>query len=142
MGGRWLVALLLSGCATYSQDLERARRLYQDHEHARALALLRLLGEDLDALEPKERVQYAYLRGMTDLRLAETLPERERRSRAELLACSRDWLGEALRLDEALGPSPPGERSLGLEQLERAREARASLVAVEGPEGACLSLEP
>ena len=130
----WLpagLALVVAGCATYSQDLERARRHYQDLEFKKALAVLRMLGEDLDALSPAERAQFAFLRGMTDLRLADTLPDKGP-ERAEFRACARDWLDRALALDKAAGSS------LTADQQARSRAALAQLIDVEESKGLCL----
>lgn len=117
----------VAGCATYSQDLERARRHYQALEFPRALALLRVLGEDVDALSPAERVQFTYLRGMTDLRLADTFPSRSQQRR-QFRACASEWLKKALELEQAL----PG--ALSPEQERRTRTAVAQLFDVEAKE--------
>lgn len=129
----WVVAgLLLSGCATYSQDLERARRHYQALEFPQALAVMRVLAEDFDGLSPAERVQFTYLRGMTDFRLADTIPPNPV-MKAALRACARDWLEESLSLEkQASGALTP-------EQTVRARGALALLIDVETPPGACLA---
>lgn len=58
------------GCATYHDDLVRARAHYDGNQHEKALALFRVLESDIDSLTPGEQAQYAYLRGMTDFRLA------------------------------------------------------------------------
>ncbi|HMY17552.1 MAG TPA: hypothetical protein PKA58_14620 [Polyangium sp.] len=58
------------GCATYHDDLVRARGHYDANQHEKALALFRVLEADIDSLSPGEQAQYAYLRGMTDYRLA------------------------------------------------------------------------
>lgn len=60
----------LGGCATYKQDLERAEKHYSDNQFEPALALFRVLEDDLDSLSPGDQARYAYLRGMTDFRLA------------------------------------------------------------------------
>ena len=120
-----------TGCATYSQDLERARRHYQDLEFKKTLAVLRMLGEDIDALSPAERAQFAFLRGMTDLRLSDTLPAGGR-LRSQFRACARDWLDEALAFDRAAGAS------LSPIQLARTKSALAQLVDVEAAQGGCL----
>lgn len=119
------------GCATYTQDLERARRHYQSLELDDALAVLRLLGEDEGGLSPSEQVQYAFLRGMTDVRLADTIkkgsPDRE-----ALRACGRDWLEESLRREKsAVG-------SLSPDQVARARDTLGTLLDVEGERNRCL----
>lgn len=126
----WL-AVAATGCATYSQDLERARQHYQALEFKKSLAVLRVLGEDVDALSPAERAQFAFLRGMTDLRLADTLPEKGAQRRA-FRACARDWLDEALALDRAAGSS------LMPDQRARSRAALAQLIEVEEAKGRCL----
>lgn len=58
------------GCATYHDDLVRARAHYDSNQHEKALAIFRVLEADIDSLSPDEQAQYAYLRGMTDYRLA------------------------------------------------------------------------
>jgi hypothetical protein len=127
----WACCWATAGCATYSQDLERARRHYQDLEFKKSLAVLRLLGEDVDALSPAEHAQFAFLRGMTDLRLAETLPDKGP-ERVAFRACARDWLDRALTLDTAAGSS------LTPEQRARSRGALAQLIDVEEAKGRCL----
>ncbi len=61
---------LAFGCATYRQDLDRARKHYDENQYEKALALFRVLEPDIDSLSDPEQAQYAYLRGMTDYRLA------------------------------------------------------------------------
>lgn len=60
----------LGGCATYKQDLERAEKHYSENRYDNALALFRVLEPDIDSLTPGDQARYAYLRGMTDFRLA------------------------------------------------------------------------
>lgn len=62
------------GCATYQQDLERARHHYEATQFEESLALLRVLEPDLDSFNAAEQAQYAYLRGMTDFRLSSITP--------------------------------------------------------------------
>lgn len=62
--------LASAGCATYRQDLERARTHYEANEYEKALALFRVLEPDMDSLSEAEKAQFAYFRGMTDYRLA------------------------------------------------------------------------
>lgn len=130
--GLWLAfAASSAACATYTQDLERARRHYQALEFPAALAVLRLLGEDEGGLSPGERVQYAFLRGMTDVRLADTLPK-GKPERDALRACGRDWLEESLRREKsAVGSLTP-------EQKDRARETLGTLLDVERTRDECL----
>jgi hypothetical protein len=61
---------LVVGCATYHDDLQRGQTLYLENHYDQALAIWRVLEADTDSLSPAERSQYAYLRGMTDYRLA------------------------------------------------------------------------
>jgi hypothetical protein len=124
----------VAACATQSQDLERARQHYHNLEFPRAMALLRLLGDDELSLSPAERVQYAFLRGMTDLRVSESLPL-DNPDRRLYRACGRDWLMRALspKGDEL----EPASRSLSDEQAARARAALSTLADVELEPGRC-----
>lgn len=60
---------MLVGCATYSNELTRAQRAYEQGEDERALGLLRALEPDVDRLTASDRARYSFLRGMTDYRL-------------------------------------------------------------------------
>ncbi len=62
-------ALLIGGCATYTEGLNRGQRLYEENEYERALAIWRALGADIDSLDYDDQARYSYLRGMTDYRL-------------------------------------------------------------------------
>jgi hypothetical protein len=62
--------LAWSSCATYRQDLDRARNHYEANRYEQALALFRVLEPDMDSFSEAEKIQYAYFRGMTDYRLA------------------------------------------------------------------------
>jgi len=80
-----LAALLLLaavGCATYRDDLDRARLHYEANEYDKALVLLEVLERDIDSLSEAERAQYAYFRGMSHFRL-------------EQKRDARHWLGNA-----------------------------------------------
>lgn len=57
------------GCQSYSSQLVRAQAYYQESRYEDALAVFRHLGPDEDSLEPRQKVRYYYLRGMTDVRL-------------------------------------------------------------------------
>lgn len=63
------IALGLTACATYREDLNRGQRMYEDNQYERALALWRALEDDADSLTVNDQARYAYLRGMTDYRL-------------------------------------------------------------------------
>ncbi len=125
------VTVLASGCATATQDLERARKHYQDLDYPRSLALLRVLGDDEDALSPTERVQYAFLRGMTDLKVAEGLPL-SHPDRGAFRACGRDYLVSALEQDAQ------NTGALLEDQAVRARKSLAALSDLDATPGACL----
>jgi hypothetical protein len=64
-----LLALVLAGCATYREDLNRGQRLYEENEFESALAIWRMLESDVDSLDANDQARYAYLRGMTGYRL-------------------------------------------------------------------------
>jgi hypothetical protein len=94
--------LASAGCATYRQDLERAKTHYEANEYEKALALFRVLEPDMDSLSEAEKAQFAYFRGMTDYRLASlanpgsgmTNPKQDFRSNA------RHWLGVASAIEK------------------------------------------
>jgi hypothetical protein len=60
----------LGGCATYKQDLERAEKHYSENKFEEALALFRVLEDDMDSLSAGDQARYAYTRGMADYRLS------------------------------------------------------------------------
>jgi len=64
-----ILALLGIACSTYREDLNRGQRLYEENQYDHALAIWRLLEEDVDSLSMNDQARYAYLRGMTDYRL-------------------------------------------------------------------------
>ena len=87
-----LLCLLLAavgpvGCVTYREELNRGQRMYEENQYEHALALWRVLEEDVDSLSPSDRARYAYLRGMTDYRLG-------------FRADSRHWLALAKVTDQ------------------------------------------
>ncbi len=94
--------LASAGCATYRQDLDRARTHYDANEYEKALALFRVLEPDMDSFSDAEKAQYAYLRGMTDYRLAGLAnpgsgvnnPKQDFRSNA------RHWLGVSSAIEK------------------------------------------
>lgn len=140
-GARFVVPIVTAfvcnsaSCVTYSRDLEHATKHYEMHEFAKALAVLRVLGEDEDALSDAERVRYAYIRGMTDLRLAALVPASEPAKRESLRACARDWL------DRALEGANASSTALSDDEAKRARASRAELDDALGSPGACLPQE-
>jgi hypothetical protein len=111
-----LASLLVSGgCATYKQDLERAERHYAENQFEQALALFRVLEDDMDSLTPADQARYSYLRGMNDFRLSALAtagsgvadPKKLFRMNA------RHWLGVAAATEK----STPG----GLSDVEKQR---------------------
>lgn len=109
--------LASAGCATYRQDLDRAKTHYEANEYEKALALFRVLEPDMDSFSDGEKAQYAYLRGMTDYRLADLAnpgsgvndPKKDFRSNA------RHWLGVASAIEK--------QTQGGLSNEEKARLA-------------------
>jgi hypothetical protein len=63
------IACVCGACATYSEDLNRGQRMYEENKYENALALWRVLESDTDSLSLNDQARYAYLRGMTDYRL-------------------------------------------------------------------------
>jgi len=64
-----LFAFVGFACSTYREDLNRGQRLYEENQYDRALAIWRMLENDVDSLDMNDQARYAYLRGMTDYRL-------------------------------------------------------------------------
>jgi len=119
-----IVGILLLGapaCVTFSKDVERARAHYDKSEFPEALALLRVIDDDVGALSPRERVEYAYLRGMTDFHLAEASPGGA--TRDAFRAYATTYLKQAADLARA---TPDG-----LGDLERVR-LQQTLARLEG----------
>lgn len=112
------------GCATYHDDLVRARAHYDANQHEKALALFRVLEPDIDSLSTGEQAQYAYLRGMTDYRLAGSSltsnvtggaadPKKAYRTNA------RHWLAIAAAIEkETPGGLTPEEKTRLTESLD------------------------
>lgn len=111
------------GCATYHDDLVRARAHYDSNQHEKALAIFRVLEMDIDSLPAGEQAQYAYLRGMTDFRLAGSSltsdvsggaadPKKAYRTNA------RHWLAIAAAIEkETPGGLTPEEKTRLVESL-------------------------
>ncbi len=119
LGRELVVGLVLAGaaCGGPSADLLRARQAYDQGDLYRTLALLRLVGEDEGSLTPEGRAQHAYLRGMTDHRIAATLPEGRAEERRIFRGCARRWLERARALAPASAPGTIGAEQLA--QLEQ-----------------------
>jgi hypothetical protein len=82
-----IAALVLLGCSTYREDLNRGQRLYEENQYEHALAIWRVLEADTDSLTLNDQARYAYLRGMTDYRLG-------------FRPYARHWLGVARAIDK------------------------------------------
>jgi len=116
----WFLVLSALGsgatsCATYSQDLERAREHYEANRYEQALALFRVLEHDMDSFSPAEQSRYAYLRGMNDFRLAELAPQGSgvQDPRKAYRDNARHWLGLAAAIEK----NTPG--GISTEQKQR-----------------------
>lgn len=94
--------LASAGCATYRQDLGRARTHYEANEYEKALALFRVLEPDMDSLSEAEKTQFAYLRGMTDYRLAALANAGTGMSnpRQDFRSNARHWLAVASAIEK------------------------------------------
>jgi len=90
------LALVVGGCATYREDLNRGQRLYDESKYERALAIWRYLEADLDSLDYKDQARYAYLRGMTDYRLGGGKGGDDPQFRAH----ARHWLAIAKAIEQ------------------------------------------
>lgn len=120
----WVLVLCVSAfgaasCATYAQDLERARSHYNTNRYEQALALFRVLEDDMDSYSAAEQAQYAYLRGMTDYRLAEISPKGSGLTdpRKSFRDNARHWLGVSAAIEKE---TPGGITSDEKQRLEGA----------------------
>lgn len=117
----------LAACTIYEQDLQRSEDHFQHDEHEKALANLRALEPEWPSFSTRDQARYAYLRGMTDVRLGfindarhwlavaqqldkehpGALLEKERKATDDKLASLNEvvWAGDVLPIDE-----PPGDR--------------------------------
>jgi hypothetical protein len=112
-----LVALGIGACTTYREDLNRGQRMYEQNEFERSLAVWRYLEEDFDSLTYNDQTRYAYLRGMTDYRLAGGQAGQDAAYRAH----ARHWLAVA----KAIEQQHPG--GLSAQWKQRLEEALADL---------------
>lgn len=108
-------AALLSGagCATYRDDLQRARAHYDKNEYEPALALFRVLEPDADSFSPAEYAQYSYSRGMTDYRLSSLVSSGNAASdpKQAFRSHARHWLAVARAVEkETPGGLTPDEK--------------------------------
>ncbi len=117
----------LTACTIYEQDLQRSEEHFQHDEHEKALANLRALEPEWASFSTRDQARYAYLRGMTDVRLGfindarhwlavaqqvdkehpGALLEKERKATDDKLGALNEvvWGGDVLPIDE-----PPGDR--------------------------------
>lgn len=115
----FLWVLAAASCATYRQDLERARIHYNANQYEPALALFRVLEPDIDSFSEAEKTQYAYLRGMTDYRLSgmanqgTTVADPKKGFRDN----ARHWLAVAIAIEK----KTPG--GLNADEKQRLRDA-------------------
>ena len=65
-----VAAWFLVSCATYEREFYQAARYAESEQYDRALALLRALEPDVDALRSADRTRYYYYRALIDYRLA------------------------------------------------------------------------
>ena len=93
----------LPACSTYRDDLARSQRAFEDNQHERALAILRMLEPDTSHLDTTEQAHYAYLRGMTDFRIG-------------YKADARHWLAVAKAMDEKTPGDIPSQWRKRLDQ--------------------------
>jgi hypothetical protein len=129
--GWLLVGLAMSlvfvgSCASYEGDLRLAQRAFESSEHERALAILRVLEDDVPRLSTSDRAQYAYLRGMIDYRIG-------------YRADARHWLAIAAWLAQktpgALRPDWEKRTSDSLQELNEEVYAKG-VAALSAPPGA------
>lgn len=121
-----IAAAASAGCATYTQDLNRAERHYNASDYERALTTFRLLEPDLDSLSAFDRARYAYLRGMTEYRM-------NQRSDA------RHWLAFARALDGrtpgALSPQWKERMTSALSELDRGALGHGDMIGESAEPG-------
>jgi hypothetical protein len=125
------LGLAALGCQTYRQDLGRAQAHYAASRYEAALALLRPLERDLGALSSAEQARYAYVRGMTDFRLAAVTVRGADVAdpKASFRAHARHWLALARALEErtpgSLQPSEKERMTSALDELNQEVYAEA-----------------
>ncbi len=115
------------GCATYRQDLDRARAHYDKNEFEPALALFRVLEPDLDSFSASELAQYAYSRGMTDFRLAALASQEKGTNLMDPKQAYRQHARHWLAVAAAIEKQTPG--GLAADEKQRLDEALGELNA-------------
>ncbi len=113
-----MVAIAAS-CATYRNDLERARAHYDKNEFEPALALCRVIEPDIDSFSSAEYAQYAYTRGMTDYRLSSLVSSGSSAvndPKAAYRSNARHWLAVARAVENATPGGISAEEKTRLEE--------------------------
>ena len=113
-----LVLATGAGCATYRQDLDRARAHYDKNEYEPALALFRVLEPDMDSFSNAEQTQYAYSRGMTDYRLAALAQQGNGVAdpKGSFRANARHWLAVARAIEKETPGGLSGDEKQRLDE--------------------------
>jgi hypothetical protein len=111
------------GCATYRQDLDRARAHYEANEYEKALALFRVLEPDMDSFSDAEKTQFAYFRGMTDYRIAGLANPGEGVSnpKQDFGSNARHWLAVASAIEKQ------AQGGLAVDEKQRLADAMVDL---------------
>jgi hypothetical protein len=122
-----LLSLLALACSTYREDLNRGQRLYEEKQYDHALAIWRILEDDVDSLTLNDQARYAYLRGMTDYRLG-------------YRPYARHWLGIARSIEKehpgGLNDEWKDRLQKSLEDLDKDVYGGAERFGEESTEGA------
>jgi len=141
LGASVLGALGAPSCATYKDDLNRATDHYNRNQFEPALALLRVLEDDMDSFSPAEQAQYAYVRGMTDYRLSSLAPQGTGVAdpRRGYRDNARHWLAVAASIDKktpgGLTPEEKGRVTDALTDLNRDVFGGAEAIAADADAG-------
>jgi len=123
------LAVAVTGCQTYQDDLSRSQRAFEHADYERALAIFRSLERDVpNHFTVQQQAQYAYLRGMTDYRVGYKVDARHWLALARAIDSSgsgilpKDWKG---RLKETLGELNEQVYTQGIETLAESQEEAA-----------------
>lgn len=124
--GLLLVAMATASCATYTDELGRAQRAYSAGEYEHSIEVLRALERDRGYLGVTEDAPYAYLRGMSALRLGYAPDARHWLSLADSMEKAKPGsLGDARKklLAAALDKLNEQVYAHGIRSLENKRPA-------------------
>ena len=111
-----MLAVMASGCAAISDDMQRAEATYEQARYEDTLIWLRDLEDDAPTMDLEMRARYYYLRGMTEYRLGHRLDA------LHYLAVAREVAGDVQHGAAVDGVDVPRAR-LAREQREDARSA-------------------